>query len=248
MDSGTNPGTMKKQTREKLKQLEKDEEVFKQLMADLGLPEGAILKVMALPNISMETLEKQLEPRTFKGELGEGGHFSLQRLDAAFEELAAVLSVGRRGAEGPGGDSGIGENSGRVPPPLPLDDFVVFTDYDPHMRNVLADKLARLDILPQEKQQRITDECVRRIEDLPAFKGTEKAVVVYVGRLEAPRNGILRALTSKLRDVMSLCQGRLVLALDVDVLDHDPGELRRPYQLEMELALQEAEKRHGLTG
>ena len=64
MEASTNSGTVKKQVRETLKQLQKDVKVVTHVLRDLGLDDSCVHMVMALPNITMQQLTQKLEPKS----------------------------------------------------------------------------------------------------------------------------------------------------------------------------------------
>ena len=66
----TNSGTVRKQVRETLKQLQKDKKVVRHVLRDLDLDNSCVRMVMALPNITSELLKQRLEPTTVKVKLG----------------------------------------------------------------------------------------------------------------------------------------------------------------------------------
>ena len=60
IEMSTNSGTVRKQVRETLKQLQKDKRVVKHLLEDLDLNCGVHM-VMALPNITSQLLKQKLD-------------------------------------------------------------------------------------------------------------------------------------------------------------------------------------------
>ena len=70
IEMSTNSGTVRKQVRETLKQLQKDKKVVRHVLRDLDLDNSCVRMVMALPNITSELLKQRLEPTTVKVKLG----------------------------------------------------------------------------------------------------------------------------------------------------------------------------------
>lgn len=66
VERGTSKGTVKKQIRDTLKQLRKDEEAVHSLLQDLPLPHLSVVRVLALPNLSQQELRQKLETRMLK--------------------------------------------------------------------------------------------------------------------------------------------------------------------------------------
>jgi hypothetical protein len=96
-------------------------------------------------------------------------------------------------------------NKGHVPKPLKVDDFLIVTDTP-----LVADALIRA--LGLENIQDV----VLPLSDLKTIVGREKAVVIYVGKVKATSDKLLKNLVSKLLEVMSLCQGQLVMVVEVE--------------------------------
>ena len=62
IEMSTNSGTVRKQVRDTLKQLQKDRRVVRGVLGDLALPDHCLHLVMALPNITADLLKQRLEP------------------------------------------------------------------------------------------------------------------------------------------------------------------------------------------
>ena len=143
-----------------------------------------------------------------------------------------------------GEDGGLDINSGNVPRPLSIEDVVIFVDSAEDVRTIVE----MVDLVKVEK-------VVHPLADLPRFIGTERAVVVYVGRVGTGRaDTVLQDLVSGLCDVMTLCQGQLILGLEFTSVAEAHGRTEAaspakqqpaPYQLDVESMQEQAQKQHG---
>ena len=153
----------------------------------------------------------------------------------------ADVEIDREPEEKPPHEGSIDLNSGTVPQPLDVSDVVIFVDS-------AADVEALVKSCSLVNMKRV----VLPLSDLPHLIGTEKAVVGFVGRLDvAETESVLHALVSKLRDVMTLCQGQLVLVMELvfagekRLPHHSRLEQIEPYQLDMDAMLEQARSDHG---
>lgn len=143
-----------------------------------------------------------------------------------------------------GEDGGLDINSGNVPRPLSVEDVVIFVNSAEDVRTIVE----MLDLVNVEK-------VVHPLADLPRFIGTERAVVGYVGRVGTGRaDTVLQDLVSGLCDVMTLCQGQLILGLEFTsgaeahgrTEAASPGKQQpAPYQLDVKSMQEQAQKQHG---
>ena len=176
---------------------------------------------------------------------GGGGSTGVEEEEEEEEEEEAEQTP-VKGEGGGGGGGGLDINSGNVPRPLSAEeDVVLFADSGEDVGALVE----MLDLVNAEK-------VVRPLADLPQLLGTERAVVGYVGRVkvEAGTDTFMHALVSQLCDVMTLCQGQLILALEftpaADRGEPEPsspagrGMKPAPYQLDMESMQEHARKRH----
>lgn len=139
------------------------------------------------------------------------------------------------------GAEGLDIYSGNVPPPLTITDVVIFVDSIEDVEVIVK----MLNLVNVEK-------IVQPLAHLPSLIGTEKAVVVYVGRLNlSATDNVLHTLVLQLGDVMTLCQGQLILTLEIrsgmgqDVKQSSPDVGKPgPYELEIAAMLDQAEKQH----
>ncbi|KAL8616657.1 hypothetical protein ACOMHN_031639 [Nucella lapillus] len=66
VEESTNSSTVKKQVRDTLRQLKKDEKVLKHVLEDMDLDADCIHLVMALPNVTTDQLKRKLEMKYLK--------------------------------------------------------------------------------------------------------------------------------------------------------------------------------------
>ncbi|XP_076443428.1 uncharacterized protein LOC143281964 isoform X2 [Babylonia areolata] len=161
--------------------------------------------------IAVQTLVPEFFPRTDTDRARDEASPATQTRTARdhIEEMTPKSTV-MSSEDSEESEPSIDINSGNVPPPLTACDIVIMTESREE-----ADALRNaLDLVNVEN-------VIFTMEDLPQLLGTEKAVVCFVGRVvvQAP-DTVLYALVTKLRGVMGLCQGQLILAVE---LQHDPG-------------------------
>ena len=185
----------------------------------------------------------------------DSGPSTTGRTGRTVSSTAAGTMAGGGGEEEEEGDGekeeqAIGEdgrldiNSGNVPRPLSIEDVVIFVDSAEDVRTIVE----MVDLVNVQK-------VVHPLADLPRFIGIERAVVVYVGRVGTGRaDTVLQDLVSGLCDVMTLCQGQLILGLEFTSVAEAHGRREAaspakqqpaPYQLDVESMQEQAQKQHG---
>ncbi|PVD19282.1 hypothetical protein C0Q70_19768 [Pomacea canaliculata] len=94
---------------------------------------------------------------------------------------------------------------------------------------------------------------MHQLHDIPRMVGREVALVVYAGEVKVSKGRVLLGLVAHLREVMSLCQGHLVLVLEVRWLPRSGGSPEdeegqglqmKPFELELQLLMEESERQH----